>query len=322
MMKELIIIGAGPVGLYAGFCAGLRKLDALVIESAFETGGQLTLYQEKDILDVPGFARIKAKDLSQALYKQYQTHEKDIPLKLGEDVLEIKKQDHYFQIITNQAMYETKKVLIANGGGKFSPRLVEGLKAKNVYYHICNVERFRNKDVTVLGGGDSAVDWAIALLNEAKSVTLIHRRESFRAHQSSLDLFQARGGRIIANHVVWEYVEEKDQITSLKLLCNSDQCTRAIKTDAVCIFFGMKKTKVDYAPWQVEYDQKGILVNQEMETSIKGIYAVGNAASYEGKQDMLTSGFGEVVTAIGAINFAIHPEQKVPRYSSMIKSKS
>ncbi len=318
-MKDLIIIGAGPVGLYAGFCAGLRKLDAMIIESSFETGGQLSLYQEKDILDVPGFAKIKAKDLGDALYKQYATHKDDVSLKTGEDVLEIEKKDDYFKVTTNQDTYTCKKVLIANGGGKFSPRLVEGLEADNLYYHICNVERFRGQDIAVLGGGDSAVDWAIALLNEAKSVTLIHRREQFRAHQSSLELFKKLGGRVLANYVVWEYVSQEKNISSLKLMCNADECVRSLRVDAVCIFFGLKKTKVDYAPWQVEFDPKGIRVNQEMETSIKGIFAVGNAASYEGKQDMLTSGFGEVVTAIGAINFAIHPEQKVPQYSSLIK---
>ncbi len=318
-MKDLIIIGAGPVGLYAGFCAGLRKLDASIIESSFETGGQLSLYEEKDILDVPGFASIKAKDLGKALLEQYETYKDVVDLKIGEDVLEIQKIADYFVVSTNQGTYETRKVLIANGGGKFSPRLVEGLEADNVYYHICNVERFRGQDIAVLGGGDSAVDWAIALLQEANSVTLIHRRDAFRAHQSSLDLFKERGGKIISNHVVWEYVTENQNVSSLKLMCNKDECIRTIRTDAVCIFFGLKKTRVDYAPWQVEFDPKGILVNQEMESSIKGIYAVGNAASYEGKQDMLTSGFGEVVTAIGAINFAIHPEQKVPKYSSMIK---
>lgn len=318
-MKDLIIIGAGPIGLYAGFCAGLRKLDAMIIESSYETGGQLSLYQEKDILDVPGFASIKAKDLGAALYKQYETYKDDVALKTGEDVLEIDKKGAHFEIVTHKATYEAKKILIANGGGKFSPRLVDGLEADNVYYHICNVERFRNQDIAVLGGGDSAVDWAMALLNEAKSVTLIHRREQFRAHQSSLQMFKERGGRIIADHVVWEYISKGKNISSLKLMCNADECVRDINVDAVCIFFGLKKTKVDYAPWQVDFDPKGIRVNQEMESSIKGIYAVGNAASYEGKQDMLTSGFGEVVTAIGSINFAIHPEQKVPKYSSLIK---
>ena len=317
-MKDLIIIGAGPVGLYAGFCAGLRKLDGMIIESSYETGGQLALYQEKDILDVPGFARIKAKDLGDALFKQYQTHQEDISLHIGEDVLEIQKKVDHFEVVTNKSTYLSKKILIANGGGKFSPKLVEGLEADNVYYHICNVERFRDQHIAVLGGGDSAVDWAIALQNEAKSVTLIHRRKAFRAHQSSLDMFVERGGKILADHVVWEYVSDNNKITALKLMCNDDHCERALKIDAVCVFFGLTKTKVDYAPWQVEFDQKGILVNQEMESSIKGIYAVGNAASYEGKQDMLTSGFGEVVTAIGAINFAIHPEQKVPKYSSLL----
>lgn len=318
-MKDLMIIGAGPVGLYAGFCAGLRKLDATVIESSYEIGGQLTLYQEKDILDVPGFVSIKAKDLSDALYQQFQTYRDTVSLHTGEDVLEIDKKDGYFEIITNQHTYQSKKVLIANGGGKFSPRLVEGLEADNVYYHICNVERFRGQNVAVLGGGDSAVDWAIALLNEAKSVTLVHRREEFRAHQSSLDMFKERGGKILANHVVWEYVMHDQQVSGLKLLCNADQCERQLKIDAVCIFFGLTKSKVDYAPWQVEFDLKGIRVNQAMESSVEGIYAVGNAASYDGKQDMLTSGFGEVVTAIGAINYAIHPEQKVPMYSSLMK---
>lgn len=320
-MKDLIIIGAGPVGLYAGFCAGLRKLDAMVIESSYEIGGQLTLYHEKDILDVPGFPKIKAKDLSDSLFKQFQTYGDIVSLHTGEDVTEIHKKNDYFEVMTSKGQYETRKVLIANGGGKFSPRIVEGLEADNVYYHICNVERFRDQDVAVLGGGDSAVDWALALLNEAKSVTLIHRREEFRAHQSSLDLFKARGGKILANHVVWEYVTDGHVVTSLKLMCNADECVRQVKTDALCIFFGLTKTKVNYADWQLTHDPKGIRVNQAMETSIEGIYAVGNAASYDGKQDMLTSGFGEVVTAIGAINFSIHPEQKVPMYSSLINKK-
>jgi thioredoxin reductase (NADPH) len=318
-MKDLIIIGAGPVGLYAGFCAGLRKLDTMIIESSYETGGQLTLYQEKDILDVPGFARIKAKDLGDALREQLLTHANEVSLHCGEEVQEIQKKEASFEVVTNQATYHSKKILIANGGGKFSPRMVDGLEADNVYYHMYDLEQFRNQNIAVLGGGDSAVDWATALLDITQSVTLIHRRTAFRAHQAAVQRFEANGGTILTPYAVEKYVIDKRHIKALELL-NLDSNEMSIKDiDAVCIFYGSTKTKVNYAPWQVEFDLKGILVNQKMETSIEGIYAVGNAASYEGKQDMLASGFGEVVTAIGSINYAIHPEQKVPMYSSLLK---
>lgn len=318
-MKELIIIGSGPVGLYAGFLAGLRKIDSIILESSQTVGGQLNLYLEKAIYDIPGFKEIKASELLDALFEQYKTYEKEVPLHLNETVEKIKKEQDYFVVTTNIDSYQTKKILMTHGGGKFTPRLVEGVKANNLKYNVESLDQYVNKKVLVFGGGDSAIDWANHILEVAREVYVVHRRNEFRAHLGSIDLFESRGGKILTPYILCEEVSEDNLIKNVTLEHVETKEKINLDIDEILAFFGLIQSKSVYEDWLIETEHGLIIVNSKMQTSVDGIFACGNGVNYPGKQKMITSGFGEVVTAMGEINFELHPEQKVPQYSSLMK---
>jgi len=318
-MKELCIIGAGPIGLYAAFTAGLRDIDAMVIESSQSVGGQLNLYLEKKIYDIPGYVSIQTKTLLDQLYKQYETYKEQIPIHLNETLVKVEQKDDYFVIITNKKTYETKKVLFTHGGGQFSPRKIEGLDALNVSYHVEDLNSFKDKNIAVFGGGDAAVDWANHLVDVANKVYLIHRREQFRAHQSSVDMFLRKGGFVYTPHILKNHVINKNIVQSIDIENKNTKEVTSLNIDHIIVSFGLVQKKTDVSTWEVETLDGLIKVDSQMKTNIQGVFACGNGVTYPGKQKMLTAGFGEVVTAIGAINFELHPEQKVPKYSSLMK---
>jgi thioredoxin reductase (NADPH) len=318
-MKELCIIGAGPIGLYAAFNAGLRKIDAYVIESAQTTGGQLNLYLEKHIYDIPGYKSIQTKKLLHDLYEQYRAYENEIPIYLNESVIDIEKKEDYFVITTNKEIRKAKKILFTHGGGMFTPRRIDGLDATNIHYGVYDLERFRNKRVAVFGGGDSAVDWANLVADVASSVSLIHRRDAFRAHKGSLDLFELKKGKILTPYSLKTYELEEKSVKQVVIEHKDTHELKTIDIDELIVCYGLIQTKTNYDKWLVKNEEGLIIVESNMASSIKGIYACGNGVTYLGKQKMLTSGFGEVVNAIGAINFELHPEQKVSKYSSLMK---
>lgn len=318
-MKELLIVGSGPIGLYAAFVAGMRKIDALVLESAQTIGGQLNLYLEKSIYDIPGFSDISAQGLIDNLYNQYKEYENEIPIKLNENLLSIEQKDNYFVVTTNKEVYEVKKILLTHGGGMFLPRTIPGLDATNVKYNVDHLADYKDKNVAIFGGGDSALDWANMIKDIAKEVYVIHRRNEFRAHLSSIDTFKKKGGIIYTPHNLKDQVIENGLVTKVTLENLETKDTVELDVDAVLAFFGLVQSKASYEDWLVTIDNGAIVVDRKMQSSVDGIYACGNGAYYEGKQKMITAGFGEVVTAIGAINYDLHPEQKVPKYSSMLK---
>src|SRR5690554_2903132 len=202
-MLEVLIIGAGPTGLYAAFLAGLRNLKAAVIESSAESGGQLTaVYKDKFIYDIPGFYKVSAKNYIDEQVKQYERFKDHVPIYYNEEALDIINEDDYFMVVTSSMVIKTKFVLIAHGGGGFVPqRLKIDNHFDNILYFIKDLEQFRDKKIVVLGGGDSALDWANDLLAYTKDVTLVHRREAFRALASSVDHFM-KHGKVLTPYLV------------------------------------------------------------------------------------------------------------------------
>lgn len=318
-MKDLCIIGAGPIGLYAAFTAGLRDIDAFVIESSQSVGGQLNLYLEKKIYDIPGYVDIQTKVLLDQLYKQYLTYEAQIPIYLNESLIKINQKEDYFEIVTDQKIHQAKKVLFTHGGGQFKPRKLEGIEAQNIHYHVDQLARFKQKNVVVFGGGDAAVDWANLVIDVAENVYLIHRRDQFRAHKSSIDMFLRKGGYVHTPYTLSNHEMLDKMVTQIDLVHKDTKAHIQIDVDEIIVSFGLIQTKTSYEDWLVETKDNLIKVEPDMSTNIQGIFACGNGVTYEGKQKMLTSGFGEVVTAIGTINFELHPEQKVIKYSSLMK---
>lgn len=318
-MKDLCIIGAGPIGLYAAFSAGLRDIDAFVIESSQSVGGQLNLYLEKKIYDIPGYVDIQTKVLLDQLHKQYLTYEAQIPIYLNESLIKINQKEDCFEIVTDQKTHFARKVLFTHGGGQFRPRKLEGVEANNIHYHVEQLSHFKDKNVVVFGGGDAAVDWANLVIDVAKNVYLVHRREQFRAHKSSVDMFLRKGGFIYTPYTLSNHQKNGELITQIELKHKDTKDLIKLEVDEIIVSFGLIQTKTNYEDWLVETKDNLIKVQSDMSTNIHGIFACGNGVTYEGKQKMLTSGFGEVVTAIGAINFELHPEQKVIKYSSLMK---
>jgi ferredoxin/flavodoxin---NADP+ reductase len=309
-MYDLIIIGAGPAGLYAATCAAMNKVNAVLIESSSELGGQLTLYKEKSIYDIPGFSKINTGDFLNQLYKQYLSYKDQVPLHLNTQALEVKGNFGYFIVTTNQGVFEAKTVLLSNGGGMFQPRqleLAQKESMKNIYYFVKDLNELRHKDVVILGGGDSAIDWGLSLLDIAKSVTVIHRRNDFRAHQQNVEHLR-EFGNVLTPYVPHALVGE-DLITHLVIKNLDTNELKTIKTDALLVFYGVSPVKSKIDQWKVDCKDYSILVSPDMKTSREGVYAVGNSIYYEGKLKMIVTALGEAASAVGSITRILYPER-------------
>ena len=310
MIYDLVIIGAGPAGLYAATCAAMNKIKGVIIESSSEYGGQLTLYREKTIYDMPGFARINANDLANNLYLQYKEYEDEVPLHMNTQATGLEEHDDHYVLHTNQGLFITKTILLANGGGMFQPKKLEIPKADfmdNIHYFIKDTTQFKGKDVVVLGGGDSAVDWALTLIDIAKSVTLVHRRNDFRAHQHNVD--DARKRLNVLTPYVAKDVDGEESASGLILENTETKEVVTLQTDAILVFYGVTPVKSKMDQWLVDIKDNSILVTPNMQTSRHGIYAVGNSVFYEGKLRMIVTALGEAATAIGAITKFFYPEK-------------
>ena len=311
-MYDLIIIGAGPAGLYAASCAAMNKINAILIESSLEIGGQLTLYREKALYDVPGFLKINAGDLVERLYEQHQQYQDLVPLHLNTQATGLIEDQDGYTLLTNHGEMRAKTILLANGGGMFQPKKLELPdldELKNIYYHIKNINSLLHKDVVILGGGDSAVDWALSLIGIAKSITLVHRRHEFRAHQNNVDKIRAIGN--VLTPFVPESVSGIGNIDEISLKNLETGEIKSIKTDALLVFYGVSPVKGKLDQWQVDIKENAIVVKPTMETSRKGVYAVGNSINYDGKLRMIVTALGEAATAIGSITRFLYPERTI-----------
>lgn len=325
-MLDLLIIGAGPVGLFAAFNAGMRNFKAALIDAQSYVGGHLTtIYAEKPIYDVPGIPEIKAKDLSQQLYKQYEPFLDKVPLYLSNKFFEIEQKDDYFHVKTANHTFHTKNILLAVGNGGFNPRRLQVANAdsyENIVYFIKNIEKYTDKDVILLGGGDSAFDWANMLAEVAKSTTLVHRRTAFRAHDESIHQFQQKG-KILTPYVVDQlHSSQANLVDAVTLKHVEDGSLVYLKTDAIVVNFGFLPSLIKYNNFNLAHDDNGLHVHSDMSTSLPGVFAAGNCATYPGKLKTIASGFGEAATAIQSINNRLFPSKNnLPVYSSILMAK-
>lgn len=216
-LYDITIIGGGPVGLFAAFYANLRQAKVQIIDSLPQLGGQpAILYPEKQILDVPGFPNLTGEELTNRLLEQLKGF--DTPAHLNETVLEIEKENDIFKITTTKGIHSSKAVIIAMGGGAFKPRPLEldGVDSyENIHYHVSNIQQYAGKKVTILGGGDSAVDWALAFEKIAPT-TLVHRRDNFRALEHSVQALQESSASIKTPLYQVNFLEMEKLLTSLK----------------------------------------------------------------------------------------------------------
>jgi thioredoxin reductase (NADPH) len=322
---DVIVIGAGPAGLFAAFYVGMRGLSVRLIDPLPEPGGQLSaLYPEKYIYDVAGFPKVYAKDLVKGLVEQLAPFN---PLyALNERAETLEKTEEGFRVATSAGkVYTAKAVIVAAGVGAFEPRRLgvpgeRELEGRGVYYAVKTKAEFQGKRVLIVGGGDSAVDWALNLLDTAQAITLIHRRPQFRAHEASTQelLRKAEEGALtVLTPYEVRRIEGVDRVERAVIFHNQTQEERGLEVDAVLILAGYLTKLGPLAGWGLALEKNRIKVDTTMATSIPGVYACGDIATYPGKLPLIVLGFGEAAIAANHAAAYANPSLKVnPGHSS------
>lgn len=317
---DALIIGAGPAGLFQVFELGLLGVQADVVDSLPTVGGQCTwLYPDKPIYDIPAIPVCTGQELIDALMKQIAPFKSRFHL--GEEMLTVKPVDGGFSAHTSKGShFLAKTVFIAGGIGSFQPRKlklpgVEALEDTCVHYHVRDPGRYEGKRLVILGGGDSALDWAVALTPRAASLTLVHRSDQFRAAKATLDTFRglvAQGkARMIefGNAVALHAVDGK--LTGVDIR-QDDGTLHSLPADHLFAFFGMSPKLGPILEWGLEMDRKTIKVDTtSFQTSIPGIFAIGDVCDYPGKKKLILCGFHEAALAAFAAKAIIEPGRKV-----------
>ncbi|MFO7961040.1 MAG: NAD(P)/FAD-dependent oxidoreductase [Nitriliruptoraceae bacterium] len=317
---DLTIIGAGPTGLYAAYYAGFRGLSTAVIDSLSEPGGQVTaLYPEKDIYDVAGFPAVKGKELIDRLVEQAAPYDPSYLLGHRADDL-LPHDDGSFTITTSRDdELRTKAVLITGGIGHFTPRpLPDGddYEGRGLVYFVRALESMRDDDVLIVGGGDSAVDWALNLEGIARSITLIHRRDRFRAHEDSVAKLLDSSVEVLTYNEV-ATIEGDHGIEGVEVFDNRTDERRRLEVNKVVAALGFKSDLGPLKTWDIVIDGRNILVDTRMQTTLEGVFAAGDITEYEGKVRLISVGFGEAATAVNNAAVYIDPTARVfPGHSS------
>lgn len=326
-IHDITIIGAGPVGLFTTFYAGMREASVHLIDSMPDVGGQLSaLYPEKYIYDVAGFPKIKAQELVDQLHEQALTFSPKITL--GESVLHVNKhEDDTFELITTKNRYVTRNIIITAGAGAFQPRKLEveaceRYEGKNLHYFIKKLDDFKGEDVLVCGGGDSAVDWSLALEPLANSVTLIHRRDRFRAHEASLSELKTSSVNIRTPFEVGQLFGDGEKIEQVLIKEVRGEASSLLDVDSVIVNFGFITDLGPLKEWGLDIQRNSISVNQQMETNIPGIYSAGDICIYKGKPKLIATGFGEATIAVNQAKLRIDPKARVTVHSTHLFEKA
>lgn len=324
-IHDITIIGGGPVGLWAAFYAGLRGMTVNVIESLSELGGQpAVLYPEKKIYDIPAFPVLTGAELTENLITQLKRFEETTTISLKEEVQTFEKKDGIFHIQTDKAEHLSRAIIIACGNGAFAPRPLgvdgeEDYADTNLFYNVHRLEPFAGKNVVICGGGDSAVDWANALEPIAESVTVVHRRDSFRAHEHSVEVMENSSVNILTPYVPVVVSGENGRATSLTIQKVKEEETMTLPLDALIVSFGFSTNNKNLKNWNVDYKRSSIHVSQTYQTSQEGVFAIGDAADYEGKVELIATGFGEAPIAVNeAITYAYPDKNNRPVHSTSL----
>ena len=303
-IADVTIIGAGPVGLFGAFYAGMRQMSVRVVDSLAQPGGQLmALYPEKYIYDMPGFPRILAKDLAENLLIQAQQFGAE--MQMNQKALQLTKDEvGIFTITTQATCFKSRSVILAAGAGAFAPIKLAlpdlvALEGSSIFYHVSEPALMQGKRVLVIGGGDSALDWCHTLADADAHVTLIHRRDVFRAHEQSVDWLLNRSGLDVR---LWTELagvsKDVDGSLHLDLIDSRTGQNSAMVVDTIVCALGFKADVGPIRDWGIALDGSRIPVDRFMRTNIDGVYAAGDIAIYDGKLDLIATGVGEICTAV------------------------
>lgn len=325
--RDINIIGGGPTGLFAAFYAGMRGASVRIIDSLPELGGQLmALYPEKYIFDVGGFPRITGKDLAENLITQGTQFHPEV--RLEEQVQELSRDGDGFVLVTDGARYPSRTIVIAAGKGAFSPRVLEcpgyeGLLGRGVEYHVRDPSLYAGKKVLIVGGGDSAVDWALALKDLSTELTLIHRRQGFRAHAHSMHQLEEAVGAGKIDLLTFREVREihgSECVEAVTIYDNRTGEDIIVEVDAVLSLIGFRPDLGPLAGWGLDLERNTIRVGPTMQTNIEGVFAAGDIVTYEGKLELIATGFAEAAIAVNHAVHHIDPKARVnPGHSTNLK---
>lgn len=306
---DLLIVGAGPVGLFGAYYAGVRTLKTAVLDSLEEPGGQITaMYPEKAIFDVAGFPAIRGRELVDELVKQAAPFDPDYVL--GHQAVGLERGDGTFAVTTSQGLrIESRAIVITGGIGTFSPRPLpagEEFVGRGVVHFVPDPSVYEGLNVVVVGGGDSAVDWALMLEPIAKSVTLVHRRAQFRAHPHSVELVRASTVKILTDAQISGLLGSP-ALFEAQVSVNGD--TTSLPCDKLVAALGFTANLGPLLEWGIEIvGRRHIKVDTKGATSVPGVYAAGDIVDYDGKVRLIATGFGEVATAVNNAAAYLNPD--------------
>ena len=331
-IRDITVIGAGPVGLITAFWAGMREASSRVLDSLPDVGGQLTtLYPEKWIFDVPGHTRILAKDLVAELRRQ-SVEQFDVPVHLEVTAERVEYEPdpddpdkQILRLVTDKGDLLTRTIVIAGGHGAFEPKKLPDYdltdwEGKGAHYIVTEKSAFAGKRVIIVGGGDSACDWVINLLDTASEITLVHRREGFRAHEVTVnEIMQAAEAGKVDLRVPYQIreVTGNGAIEKVTLFHSESQEEHSVECDALLLQLGFKTALGPLKEWPLEVEKGAIVVDPVMKTSMEGVWAAGDITTFDGKLKLIATGFAEAAIAVAQAVHHIRPETKIqPKYST------
>jgi thioredoxin reductase (NADPH) len=316
---DLLVVGAGPTGLFAAYYAGFRSMTTAILDSLEEPGGQVTaMYPEKLIFDVAGFPSVKGQLLVDALVEQAAQFEPTYVL--GERGESLEHAADSVTITTHTGTrIVAKAVLITGGIGQFSPRPLPGSETwegKGLRYFVPRLSDLADKDVLIVGGGDSAFDWAQSLEPISTSVTLIHRRERFRAHERTVEKVQASSCRVLTPYEVRE-IRGDGHVSGVEIFHNGTEEAQVLDVSEVVAALGFVADLGPFTRWGLQLRKRHIVVDQAMRTNLGRVFAAGDIVDYDGKVKLIAVGFGEAATAVNNLAPVVDPSVKVfPGHSS------
>jgi thioredoxin reductase len=324
-IRDITIIGGGPTGLFASFYSGMRGVTARIVDALPELGGQLlALYPEKYIFDVAGIPQILAKDLVRDLVQQASRFSPSVHL--NQRVVSLEEDGGGFTLVTESDRFPSKAIVVAAGIGAFSPRRLpqpsaEEWYGRGIYDRVTDPERFRGQRVLIVGGGDSAFDWAHQLLDRAAELTLVHRSDRFRAHGATVAAVTsaAAAGRakVLTFHELAEIRGNGDSVRGVTLKDVKAKTHFDLGVDVILPMLGFVSDIGPLAQWGLQVEKDEIVVNSTMETGRAGIWAAGDITTYAGKLKLIATGFSEAAIAVNQAVHWIYPEKKIaPGHSS------
>lgn len=319
---DITIIGGGPSGLFAAFYAGLRDAKTKIIDSLPQLGGQLAaLYPDKYIFDIPGFPKVLAGEFVKRQVDQAMQFSPVICL--DEKVTELKPTSEGMVKLETEVgnVHLSRTAIIAAGVGAFVPRTldipdVKRMEGKGIYYFVKDLDRFAGKRVMVVGGGDTALDWALGLQGVAKQVTLVHRRDRFRAHEESVNELLASPSQVLVLHEL-QALHGTDRIEAATVFNNQTGEEATLEIDALVLGLGFLANLGPIKNWGLDLVKNSILVDSTMHTNLPGVYAVGDITSYEGKIKLIATATAEAAIAVNYAKSQLDPRARVfPGHSS------